>query len=87
MIGLPTRVELSDRDLDLLRFMFQVGIADASQLQRYGFTPGPGSEITAARRTRRTLDRLVRHGMVTRLDRRLGAADFPGMFRIGFRWP
>jgi hypothetical protein len=66
------RLDLSDRDLDVLRFVFQVGIADARQLERLAFPAGPGSKITAARRARRTLARLVDHGLLNRLDRRVG---------------
>lgn len=65
-------LDLSDRDLELLRFVFYVGIADARQLERFAFPPGPGSKITAARRARRTLARLVDLGLLNRLERRIG---------------
>lgn len=66
------RVDLSDRDLEVLRFVFQVGVADARQLERLAFPPGPGTKLTAARRARRSLARLVDHGLLNRLDRRVG---------------
>lgn len=66
------RLDLSDRDLAVLRFVFEVGIADARQLERLAFPAGTGTKITAARRARRTLARLVDHGLLNRLDRRVG---------------
>lgn len=66
------RSNVVDRDLDLLRFVFEVGVADARQLGRLAFPPGPGSPLSAARRARRTLARLTDHGLLTRLERRVG---------------
>ena len=66
------RLDLSDRDLQLLSFVFQVGVADARQLERLAFPAGPGTKITAARRARRSLARLVDDGLLNRLDRRVG---------------
>lgn len=72
MISSRLRLDLSDRDLMLLRFVFEVGVADARQLERFAFPPGTGSSLTAARRARRTLARLTEHGLLTRLERRVG---------------
>jgi hypothetical protein len=66
------RSNVVDRDLDLLRFVFEVGVADARQLERLAFPPGHGSALSAARRARRTLARLTDHRLLTRLERRVG---------------
>lgn len=64
--------ELSDRDRALLGFVAETGLASATQLERFAFPPGKGSDLTAARRGRRVLARLVAQGQLSRLDRRVG---------------
>lgn len=66
------RSKVIDRDLDLLRFVFEVGVADARQLERLAFPVDSGTPLSAARRARRTLARLSDHGLLTRLERRVG---------------
>jgi hypothetical protein len=68
-----SRVALSPRDEGLLRFVGQVRLASARQLELMAFPATEhGSALTAARRARRTLQRLTDHRVLTRLDRRIG---------------
>ena len=67
-----SRSDLSDRDLFILRFLAAAQLATTDQLERLAFPPAEGSSYTAARRARRTLTRLVEHGQLSRLDRRVG---------------
>lgn len=66
------RSDVTGRDLDLLRFVFEVGVADARQLERVAFPPGTGTALSAARRARRSLARLTDERLLVRLDRRVG---------------
>jgi hypothetical protein len=62
--------QLSARDLDVVATLAALRLATTDQLQRVWFADG--SPLTQARRCRATLERLVRLGVVTRLDRRIG---------------
>lgn len=66
------RSEVTGRDLDLLRFVLEVGVADARQLERVAFPAGPGTHLSAARRARRGLARLTDQRLLVRLERRVG---------------
>lgn len=70
----PTRrrPDLSDRDLLVMRFLADTGLATTDQLERLAFPASHGTQYTAARRARRTLARLVDQGQLSRLDRRVG---------------
>lgn len=72
----PTRrrTDLSDRDLAILSFLTDAQLATTEQLERLAFPPAEGSSTTAARRARRSLNRLVQYGQLSRLDRRVGGA-------------
>lgn len=62
------RAEIAERDLDVLRTIFDFRLISGDQLRRLYF-PGGDSEARAARRA---LERLHRLRAVTRLDRRIG---------------
>lgn len=61
---------LSERDLSIVITLARVRMASARQLERLHFD-GP-NPVTAARRCRRTLERLVSVGLLARLERRIG---------------
>lgn len=68
---------LSDRDRQVLRFVAQVGVAGAQQIEQLAFPAGADSEtsaLSAARRARRALQRLHDDGYLLRLERRCGGA-------------
>lgn len=67
-------LDLSGRDLAVLGFVAETGLASATQLERFAFPPRKGSSLSAARRARRVLARLVDEGQLSRLDRRVGGA-------------
>lgn len=57
----------------MLEFVSQVGVASARQLERLAFPKSEhGSGATAARRARRSLQRLSDKGLLDRLERRVG---------------
>ncbi|CAM3526707.1 hypothetical protein TSOC111612_00865 [Tsukamurella ocularis] len=62
--------QLSDRDLDVLVTLRTFRLATGDQVRRLHFADG--SIVTQQRRTRSTLARLYRRGVVERLPRRIG---------------
>lgn len=64
---------LSERDRAVLDDLARVRLLTARQLQRLHFQDG--SALTRARRTRSTLERLHRLGVVVRLERRVGGVQ------------
>lgn len=62
--------QLSERDLAIVATLARVRLATAQQLERLHFEGS--NPITAARRCRRSLERLVAIGVLTRLERRIG---------------
>lgn len=65
---------LSERDHAIIRNVGELRLASARQIERLHF-PVPeshASAISAARTARRTLERLVRHRLLVRLERRIG---------------
>lgn len=82
----PQWSELSDRDQKILSVVAEVGVVSATQLQRLAFPPLWGSELSAARRSRRVLARLTDQGLLQRLDRRIGgvrAGSAGYLYRLG----
>ena len=82
----PLWSELSDRDQTILRLVAEVGVVSATQLQRLAFPPLEGSELSAARRSRRVLARLTDQGLLQRLERRIGgvrAGSAGYLYRLG----
>lgn len=66
--------ELSERDKAVLNSVGQLRLATTRQLERLHFAVGSphATALTAARTARRTLERLVRHRLLIRLERRIG---------------
>lgn len=79
--GVPARVgrhqlarlaeQLSDRDLQVLRTVHLFRLARGDQLQRLHFHT-IATTVGASRVSRRALQRLVEHGLLARLERRVG---------------
>jgi Replication-relaxation len=67
------RQSLSDRDLSILERVGSLRLLCAHQIQALLFSDDRhATPATAARTCRRTLERLTRHGLLVRLDRRVG---------------
>ena len=66
--------ELSERDLNIVRDVGQLRLVTTRQLERLHFVVPDrhATALTAARTSRRTLERLVRHRLLVRLQRRIG---------------
>lgn len=66
--------QLSARDRDILRSVAALKLLSARQVERLHFyeAPSSGSHLTRARTGRRVLERLVRDGLLARLNRRIG---------------
>lgn len=65
--------ELSPRDISVVRTAADFRLVSAGQLQRLHFQPSQGgSPLTAARTSRRVLQRLTELHFLTRLERRVG---------------
>lgn len=64
------REQLPALDVVVLGDIAALGLMTARQVERLRFTEG--SPLTQARRARRNLERLHHHGLVCRLDRRIG---------------
>lgn len=62
--------ELSAKDLDVVATLSRMRLATTGQLERLHWADG--QPVTRARRCRRTLERLVRLGVLVRLERRIG---------------
>ncbi|HEV7762588.1 MAG TPA: replication-relaxation family protein [Acidimicrobiales bacterium] len=80
--------DLSDRDRGVLALVAAARVVSCRQIERACFPAGAGSELSAARRCRRVLARLVATDYLRRLDRRIGgssagSSDF--LYRIGGR--
>ena len=82
MTGSPSRLQrpvpallemLTERDLLLLKDLEQFRLLSTRQLQRLRFTTHSSSS-SATRTTIRVLGRLERHGVITRLTRRVGGS-------------
>src|SRR5437667_2407194 len=65
--------DLSARDLAILTTVAELRLISSRQLERLHFAASDGaSALIAARRARRSLERLVRDRLLLRLDRRIG---------------
>lgn len=67
--------ELSQRDRTILRFVHEIGLASARQVEILAFQPSASDEtsaLSAARRCRRVLRRLADDDYLNRLERRVG---------------
>lgn len=62
---------LSERDLALLRTVSELRLATSPQLEALHFQEA-ATPLTAARKSRRTLQRLTEHGLLRRLERLIG---------------
>lgn len=65
-------VLLSERDRQALDFVRRVRVASARHIERAYFPPAEGTALTAARRCRRCLARLVEADLLHRLNRQVG---------------
>jgi hypothetical protein len=63
-------MQLSERDVRVLRVLYDFRLATGEQIQRLIFVDG--SPVTRARRCRSVLKRLTDHDLIGRLDRRIG---------------
>lgn len=79
--------ELSRRDRAILRFVCEVQVASTRQIERLVFpVEGGGSDLSAARRCRRVLQRLTDERLLLRLDRRIGgvrAGSSSHLYQLG----
>jgi hypothetical protein len=67
------REELSDRDQAIIRQVGELRLMSARQIEAVHFGPERhASQVTATRTCRRTLERLVNHQLLVRLERRIG---------------
>lgn len=64
------RATPSERDVRILRLLYDFRLATGEQIQRMIFVDG--SPVTRARRCRSVLKRLTDHGLIGRLERRIG---------------
>lgn len=65
---------LVDRDLAILETLRSHRLASTGQLQRLHFAGPFASQVAATRSTIRVLNRLEGHGLIARLERRIGGA-------------